>query len=71
MPEKYQLRLEACKFMVEHELTLRDVDKIYGIPFSTLDQWIHKKLPDIDNELYLEIKKRFAKNLEMGMNWKK
>lgn len=45
-------RFESCVNLVEEQKSLRDIQKDYGIPIATLDQWIHRRLKDISDELY-------------------
>lgn len=61
---KDRKRYEACIYLVEHEATLREIEKKYSIPISTLDWWIHNKLSKISHDLYIEVCNQFIVNIK-------
>lgn len=64
LTEKEEERIKACIYLVDHGYTLRQVEADLGISDTTLDVWVHAKLPSLSYELYKCVCKQFKINLE-------
>lgn len=58
--------LYIVETMVKDKLTLRESSKIFKIPKSTIHEWIHSCLKNIDENLYVNALILFSKNKKRG-----
>lgn len=57
---------EGCRreamYMLKYQCTIRQAAKVFNISKSKLHADVSKRLPQIDKELYMELKKLLDKN---------
>jgi len=54
--------VEMAKFMLNNKSTIRATAKMYGIPKSTLHNYIHSYLPFLDKNLYKNLQELLDEN---------
>lgn len=64
--KRYHLVMEIAIYITDNKCTLRQAAKHFGIPKSTIHNWIHKYLKEYDSFMYDDITWIFRKNKEMG-----
>jgi predicted XRE-type DNA-binding protein len=57
--------ISMTNYMLTNKLTLREMEKHYGISRSTLSRWFKIKLPDISMDLYLKVQEHFKNNVKL------
>jgi len=54
--------LEISKYIIEHKATVREAAKVFGVSKSTVHKDVTERLPDINFELYKEVREILSKN---------
>lgn len=54
--------LEISKYIVEHKATVREAAKVFGVSKAQFTKDVTERLPDINFELYKEVREILSKN---------
>jgi len=57
--------LEVGEYVARTGATVRETAKVFDLSKSTVHAYLSVRLPDLDEELYLEVKKRLLYNLSV------
>ncbi|MDY2880556.1 MAG: sporulation transcriptional regulator SpoIIID [Candidatus Borkfalkiaceae bacterium] len=55
--------LKEAEFIVRYRATVRETGKVFGVSKSTVHYDMVKRLPTVDEELYLRVRELLAVNL--------
>ena len=55
--------LKEAEFIVRYRATVRETGKVFGVSKSTVHYDMVKRLPTVDEELYLRVREVLAVNL--------
>ncbi len=58
--DKYKIVYLALVYVTSFGSTLRSIEKEYGVPHSTLEDYFHKALPEYDTRLAKIVAKKMA-----------
>ena len=56
--EKDQQMMNIVQYLIDrpHSMSLRKLEKEFGVPKTTISNWIHHELPYIDDDKYCQCK---------------
>lgn len=54
--------LEVSRYIIKNKSTVREAARVFGVSKSTVHKDVTERLPDINPELYKEVKEILGKN---------